>query len=96
MNTQSHHTPTPWFVNVSPGECVQIYKPCPTRMADDVICEVVGIGLPRKEANAAFIIRAVNAHEEFLWFVRDFLRGDVSDRELTERGRELIAKAEGK
>lgn len=53
----SAHTPTPWVLYVQDGECLAIM---PAGREGDVC--TFETGMPPSEADAAFIVKSVNAH----------------------------------
>lgn len=78
------HTPTPWKHDKRGGQ---------VRSQDDA--PIATASYP----NAAFIVRAVNAHEELLNEVRSYLNDCENIFKLQEtasRLKKVIAKAEGK
>lgn len=98
---QPTHTPTPW--NWDSSKTIRLGTP--------LKYEVASLGLSREvaEANAAFIVRAVNAHEELVSFIRSldfgnecgcpFTKSVMHDDDchqiaLEKRRDEAIAKAE--
>ena len=100
------HTPTPWtfgngekFPFVIRHDSDGLGSHIAYIACQEVICKEHG-GTP--EANAAFIVRAVNAHEELLEACKcagDALlanEGDPIKREALRQLREAIAKSEGK
>lgn len=107
MNTEPKHTPTPWRHNA-----LIIWGP-----NDEIVADVQHLGETLKfknpnvcPANAEFIVRAVNAHEELLDACKVMLGhycvtgNDAFDRAekdpiihaRAERMRAAIAKAEGR
>lgn len=59
METKTQHTPTPWsFVdtNMQTKDGVEVHR----------WFNAGGLPLPLTDANAAFIVRAVNSHEDML------------------------------
>lgn len=92
MNTQAKHTPTPWYL-LPARTLVNIKGPGGWQIGQ----------IPMDEkANAAFIVRAVNSHEELLEACKRFLesspckngckKGDMTcDSRFAEKA---IAKAE--
>lgn len=94
---QAQHTPTPWSADLStvhgPGICAEYQE-------REIVCSVIN------RADAAFIVRAVNAHEELIlklkWAVmklqelgctNDYTLGMVRSIDACSQA---IAKAEGK
>ena len=72
MNTK--HTPTPWVVggraklgaSIAPGETPRIWAP-DGAIADISIHRMLGDGTSKRElANANFIVRACNAHDDLV------------------------------
>ena len=109
----SKHTPTPWAHNgyTARGE---YHKACAVWTADDetFICSTTrgkmrmydADSSETKDANAKFIVRACNAHDELLALVRDalerFTDNDMQPpnaklEEWIGRAVAAIAKAEG-
>lgn len=95
------HTPTPWKVSI--GDTQTIIGPdgqC-TAIAHGPQGEWGKVGAEHR-ANAAFIVRAVNAHEELLAAARAvnqaFSRSPFTDarEDALQRLSDAIAKAEGK
>lgn len=113
VDVQSKHTPTPWiegkrddskpkamidptfhgnYINIDPGNGGN---------GVSAVAQVIG---PDREANAAFIVRAVNSHDELLSLLKEIQEEFVAGRKLgIEPGshyalkvRDAIAKAEGK
>lgn len=101
--TKGKHTPTPWHVGKG-GDChTRLYA------NEDAIC-VFGQGTdedavdyPREKQNAAFIVSAVNCHDELVGCLKDFIRC-VERNENVERPavsialdglRSLLKKAKG-
>ena len=102
----SKHTPTPWHVD---GECIYgtTQRGDYVRIADTTVAD--GDNLPDKEAdaNASFIVRAVNCHDEMLKALKAVELGvfgsmlpnsdiDVCTRGTLAQVQAAIAKAEGK
>ena len=56
------HTPTPWKVGVGPNKEIEIFGPM--RMNAHPI--LASLEHDPRDANAAFIIRAVNCHDELV------------------------------
>lgn len=87
----SKPTPTPWkiekaFKPVHPIEGFILKR-------DDDVRHPVA--LVTKEANAAFIVRAVNAHQELVDMVKTY-KGWISDSRRLVAINDLLAKAEGR
>ncbi len=86
------HTPTPWKAN---GLSIEDSN------GDLIACLNTGDGIVRAHEDAAFIVRAVNAHDELLQALKDcvgelqFHAESLPDGEI-ERALKAIAKAEGK
>lgn len=95
QDKKTTHTPTPWQVVYS-NVCS-----CPAASFHD-LQDCSPICSPIEKADAAFIVRAVNAHEELLKVARDyyfFLRSvpRTTDTAITRMHVEnVIAKGEGK
>lgn len=100
--TQPTHTPTPWRAIVPAGNftkytLVATEAGQPFRHGDE-IADVMD------EANAAFIVRAVNAHEDFIDACEKVIKVlrlgiaiDSSDLDtMAELLETVVAKAEGK
>lgn len=98
------HTPTPWiegirddskpkamidptfqgnYINIDPGNGGN---------GVSAVCQVIG---PDREANATFIVRAANCHEELLLAVKGFRNYLKLDGRPSDELDELIVKAEG-
>ena len=95
------HTPTPWQIEKAPSWNLLEKRNSYTLKvtADGLTVAMLGID---QDANAAYIVRAVNAHEALLQLVKDWVRmipvmKDHTPAEDSLRGRSLqaIAKAEG-
>lgn len=92
------HTPTPW----------KLYKGANSTLAPSIGTDFDEIapmfGSSREDyANAAFIVRAVNAHEELVKISRDLMfsvqrlaNGETLYSQLLKDAAKAIAKAEGK
>ena len=106
----SQHTPTPWKSSVwtyEGGERKEIM----IQNDKDAVCKINGLYRPdsdsqlEEKANAAFIVKAVNAHDDLLAFVRIALpvlqlldkekESTGIDMPLVELGKIAIIKAEG-
>lgn len=103
MKTQTPtHTPTPWKVCGQSIQCdkgadsyevarMPVLPSAPHLFWDQ---------LPQNEADAAFIVRAVNAHEELVELIRSAIPWLVTSpgnpKKLVKRMEEAIAKAEGR
>jgi hypothetical protein len=95
---ESNHTPTPWNVRTDANEFALIGKG-PTYIG------FIEKDRHEAEANAAFIVRAVNCHDELVAMVDELLawaksvEGQAVSRGITDYGtifkdgRELLAKA---
>lgn len=88
--TEVKHTPTPWHSSVNME--VDIYA-CGFRIACMKGGEIV-----RDKANAAYIVRAVNCHEELLELAKSLHShlGKSNGRKIGCADCETIAKAESK
>lgn len=89
----SNHTPTPWEVGEDVGQAERSIVTAECR--DICTCET---GFGDAEANAEFIVRAVNAHDDLLNACREILRADeyTPDWHVTdaiELAKAAIAKA---
>ncbi len=100
------HTPTPWWTEKSEGYNKAYYlmgAQDPEGEEGNGTC--IGSVYDISKKDAAFIVRAVNAHDEVLAFLK-FLEAGVEDRisiaempseeELTKRLKAAIAKMEGR
>jgi hypothetical protein len=101
---ESTHTPTPWkvaYVWQSETVGAKIWK-CKIETGQELYCPANSIGATKEiaEANAAYIVRAVNSHEQMLAMLKHLVSLDYDDTDnlesLKESAHELIAKAEGK
>lgn len=84
--TELKHTPTPWKEQ---GLAI--------RDADgDLICDVYvgGINSTQNEANRAFIVRAVNSHDELLELLKESMTRCTKD--LRNKCEAAIQKAEAR
>jgi hypothetical protein len=105
--TKPAHTPTPWKhvyerILDSKGMPVSLYHEDPDGRTPS------GEALEQIRANAAYIVRAVNAHEELLEAAKDALEGlacysptqwarpYVPEPQRIEKLKQAIAKAEGR
>jgi hypothetical protein len=101
------HTPTPWALGDSPlcgnGFCT-IDAVDPTDGVGFIVCEVYGIDhgripCPTSEANAAYIVKAVNAHDKLVEAARALIKYDATEYTDEEKWRldytDLLAKAKG-
>lgn len=92
------HTPTPWTdhkKSLFPQSDGIIWGP------DGIgICEMQRMGYPEEmKANAAFIVRAVNAHEDMLAALKNLVERNLIkdvDGDHHQEVLDSIAKAEGK
>ena len=94
------HTPTPWRVVLAPCQIVD-----DKNLIADLNGKGFEIGEEEKYANAAFIVRAVNAHHELVEALKR-IADEAVKTGTTEDGRSLesiaeiafraIAKAEGR
>lgn len=86
---QAQHTPTPWTAGFTPIVGVsRIYSVAPYRTAE--------VALEVPSANAAHIVRCVNAHGELVAFVESFLKAwagaGATDSPLEAQARAILAK----
>lgn len=91
--SQPTHTPTPWHVNYHEIVAANHTRPC--HMSTSLNMFAPG----ESEANAAFIVRAVNCHQELIDTLKDlahYCHDQIDETGLQERVRQAIAKAEGK
>lgn len=90
--TASQHTPTPWKV-IGREEIWGATE----KLIADMSHSAYGDG-QAIEANATFIVRAVNSHQELLELAHIILRLSFQrgNTELMRRCKEAIAKAEGR
>lgn len=97
FNTPAAHTPTPWEVTPTLGK-LAITRPHTTAgIAFDSICHMDSSDDIDPEANAAFIVKAVNSHEELLKALkkaRDYSALDDCGPEMLCELDQAIAKAE--
>ncbi len=82
------HTPTPWYEDERKDGCFWD------------VSELIGTTYsPNKKANAALIVRAVNAHKELLEIIEQFVSSvnntEAHNTTLANRARKAIAKAKG-
>ena len=91
------HTPTPWHQGP--------YYKGDVESREGRICECTPLSSPRAAANAEFIVRAVNAHDDLLAALKDVIAALQADAPgtplnnrkydaLGARARAAIAKAE--
>ncbi len=106
------HTPLPWMERtrtiiqfeddpLHSEECIEL-----ANEEDITVCYVPfsadGVACEEGEDNAAFILRAVNMHEELVDLVRRLVEWDVFGKDFGEvvkisrRAMELLAKVEGR
>ncbi len=89
------HTPLPWEISKN-GNIIATVK----KGADCLIAKISSPKTPEKKANAAYIIKAVNAHDELLTAIKDvqikLLTGASikADGDLCDRIEALIVKAD--
>jgi len=89
------HTATPW---VYPTGSVTVR----TKVGSIHLCNMSnGVPLKEQEANAEFIVRAVNAHDELVKAIKDLLylfdignMEDEPDEPEQVRAKKVLAKAE--
>ena len=95
--TVNKHTPGPWEVDRANPEMVYT-EYVDNDGASRYICDCDSDILPQKEyeANAAFIVRACNAHDELLAALEELLKykGVMSD-ESVSMAKAIIARARG-
>ncbi len=91
-----HHTPTPWILIDDPKESNVCHVDGPT----DKEYGMISCYGENRKANAAFIVRAVNAHEELLRVCKMIYESEHEQDKFAEPWMielgEAIAKAEGK
>jgi len=93
----STHTPTPW--NLGEQNQYFIYAPLNThRIAEACIPPDKSVAIKEAKANAAFIVRAVNAHEDMLAALKKVEKYafKASGDELLMWVQEVIVRAEAK
>lgn len=93
--SETKHTPTPWAVEELLGD---IWIICPTDRGPMPIL-TLGKASPVGLANAAFIVRACNAHDEMVAALEKsltYVQSDPAVYFLTEQIRAALAKAEAK
>lgn len=103
---KTKHTPTPWTIGVY--DASEDFKSINTHVAvckpDGSLLATCGPVDAESKADAAFIVRAVNSHEELVQFARNveaYLAGlgtsrDDAECALLNHAEQTIAKAEGK
>lgn len=113
MKTKQSHTPTPWKVGMIQEINRGLFRELengtkPTGILIEEIDDELSDETPIKQhkANAAFIVRAVNCHEELLEALKDIVmheRGECDHDNIEECSKVVlkiaeraIAKAEGK
>ena len=89
------HTATPWTIVKTDYKTDSVIFG-----ADDLdVCETNGKDNTQKEANATFIVNAVNSHDELISLVKLLDQHEGSEgwsKGMRERIDNVIAKAEGK
>jgi hypothetical protein len=86
---ETKHTPTPWTYEPQP------FRPESIWAGTKLIAQVVGDSA-ETEGNAAFIVCAVNVHDELLYVVEQFVNGAFTNAitsEHDETFERLLAKA---
>lgn len=107
MKTKPTHTPTPWkIVNRSLTDPLDLsgrtIKDGRNRILAHLYPTPSGLGLEEQKANAAFIVRAVNAHEKLVEALRNaqaallVLSPNATDTRMMRDIEQAIAKAEGR
>jgi len=91
MTNAVSHTPTPWKVTTTN----EVWMSSVCGSDGDEIAQCFKFK-NESEANAAFIVRAVNSHEELLEAAKSLIKYGVVGDEYKEQVRQAIAKAEGK
>ena len=95
MKTQTTHTPTPWKRDTKK----------PWSLKDSLGNHFLSLSTPHErqgefEANAAYIVKCVNSHEELTQKVYEayhtFLNGGKPEKWWLKEVEALLAKAEGK
>lgn len=94
--TKTKHTQLPWVQTHKGGSITSPSKPRSTIIYDEGLFDG-----EEGEANAEFIVRAVNSHYELLEALKECveeLNGANAHRNITcyVKGRQAIAKAEGR
>lgn len=71
----SEHTPTPWRLPKVPAEAPDATIVCDADGGSIADCTPAGPWIPEEqaEANAAFIVRAVNSHDALVKAIHDYL-----------------------
>lgn len=94
IDSPAAHTPTPW--NLNPKAVLVIESEGVTVAS----CGNANVIRDQWEANAAFIVRAVNAHEELLSLLKEARNRMIGSapaiRSLSERTDKAITRAEGR
>lgn len=97
MKTETKHTPTPWMVGKNGGDIVYRRPNEPMNVGGFVVGET-----EQDLADAAFIVRAVNAHDDLLGTAIEMrnhlleISGTNTMGPIWKRLAEAIAKAEGR
>lgn len=110
IEAKPQHAPPPWtLAEKIEGQQLKIYGPSKHEEVIDAMSMASGVNHSleliarvrafdeEQKANASFIVRAVNAHEELLQALKDMVdlyEGHVSM--LMQRAKQAIAKAEGR
>lgn len=101
MTKQPEHTPLP-FVWETDNSSVVIgahHNEVDCAIAHMSVEEIDGISLQMAIANAQFIVKACNMHDELVealeWFCDRVDRGEVRSKKTYARYKEIIAKAKG-
>lgn len=95
------HTPTPWILRETDHQCIEIMaKSNREGQLMKLIGEVYGTHYPdilneEAEANAAFIVQAVNTHEELVNACKSFLDPMTTIEEKVMIAKKTITKAQG-
>lgn len=92
--TKPQHTPTPWRIEPHKNhkKKLGIYKAYEDNSFSG-LCAIVPDCLPNQEANAAYIVRAVNCHEE-LWELAKRVKEHSTNPIHVQAAKQAIAKAE--
>lgn len=90
------HTPTPWKLAESSHSRVSFIVSDKGYAIGDV--DVSSVTPEEAEANAAFIVRVVNCHEELVGWIKQFIEdfGDDLKTPVRLHAKKLLAKAEGR
>jgi hypothetical protein len=88
-------TPGPWQITPTLGKLAITRPHKKIGIAFDTICRMESNrdGSIDAEANAEFIVRAANSHDELVAAVRAFVNQDVHDEEAVRMGRAILKKA---